>query len=500
MNTPPHRFMPALGAFLLVACGSDSTAPGRPLTVSAVSPASGLVVGGTSVTITGTNFIDVTGVTIGGAELADQMVVSATQITGTTPVGASFGPADLIVTTSGHGSGRCSGCFSYDPLGIQAQPITAGLSHTCAFTSSGAAYCWGANYSGELGGGSRTGSSVPVAVTGGLTFRVLSADGEEQTAGLAFTCGVTSSGAAYCWGNNDRGQLGNGDNTGPEQCAPLSGACSTTPVAVAGGLSFSTVSAGLLHTCGLTSAGAAYCWGDYNGGTLGTAPPANPGVPGAVSGGLSFSALATGGHHTCGLTGAGMAYCWGVNTLGQLGVGTTTGPETCFSQGSFPCSRVPVPVATALRWASITAGHGHTCALTPGGAAYCWGRNYEGQLGDGTLGNALTPVAVAGGTKFSALFARLSYTCGLTESGAAYCWGNNDRGQLGDGSTTFSTTPVGVAGGLTFSFLAAGFYHTCGLTTSGAAYCWGYNFNGQLGDGSTNDGPTPVAVSGWPPQ
>ena len=118
----------------------DSTAPAT-LTVSAVSPDVGPVLGGTSVTIIGVNFIDVTSVTIGGMELTGRTVVGTTQIAGTTPVGDAFGPADIIVTSSSHGSGTCSGCFSYVP-GVSPQTIAAGIWHTCGLTTRGTAYCW----------------------------------------------------------------------------------------------------------------------------------------------------------------------------------------------------------------------------------------------------------------------------------------------------------------------------------------------------------------------
>ncbi|MDP3775419.1 MAG: IPT/TIG domain-containing protein, partial [Gemmatimonadales bacterium] len=142
------------------------------------------------------------------------------------------------------------------------------------------------------------------------------------------------------------------------------------------------------------------------------------------------------------------------------------------------------PPVTVTR-TSLTAGGGHTCGLTSGGAAYCWGGNGSGQLGDGSTTQRPTPVAVAGGITFASLAPGGGRTCGVTSGGAGYCWGVNSDGQLGDGSTTQRSTPVAVAGGLTFASLTAGGGHTCGVTSGGAAYCWGVNFQGQLGDGST---------------
>ncbi|MBI4419465.1 MAG: IPT/TIG domain-containing protein, partial [Gemmatimonadetes bacterium] len=155
------------------------------VTVTTVDPDSGLLAGGTSVTITGTNFVDVTSVTIGGTDLGSRTVVSATEITGTTPAGTSPGATDVVVTSSSHGSGICSGCYSYLTLDVVARPLAAGGRHSCTLTSSGSAYCWGSNGQGQLGNGSLTNSSTPVAVSGDLTFSALAT-------GFAHTCGLTS--------------------------------------------------------------------------------------------------------------------------------------------------------------------------------------------------------------------------------------------------------------------------------------------------------------------
>jgi alpha-tubulin suppressor-like RCC1 family protein len=267
--------------------------------------------------------------------------------------------------------------------GLSFSSVSVGSSHRCGITAAGAAYCWGHNYYGQLGVGTTTGpetcprsdlpneivpcSTVPVPVVGGMTFASVSA-------AETHTCGVTTAGAAYCWGS---GTLGDGTTA----FTPT-----PSPVLVAGGLSFASVSASRSHTCGITTAGAAYCWGDNVLGQLGNGTYGQgQSSPVPVAGGLSFASVSAGDHYTCGVTVAGAAYCWGNGGQGQLGNGIPDHQST------------PVPVAGGLRFASVSAGASHTCGITTAGVAYCWGANESGQLGDGTTTQRLTPVLVAGG-------------------------------------------------------------------------------------------------------
>ncbi len=336
--------------------------------------------------------------------------------------------------------------------------VVAGFSHTCALDNGDVAYCWGGNSYGQLGNDTTTISPFPLAVSGGLTFSSLAA-------GYAHTCGISTAGQAYCWGDNESGALGN----------PGAGSSSSAPVAVSGGLTFTTLTAGYAHTCGLTVSGKAYCWGADESGELGigTIGQDSP-TPVAVSGGLTFASISAGGVYTCGITTGGAGYCWGSNAYGVLGDGATAD------------SPVPVAVVGALNLASISAGVYHTCAVTTNGAAYCWGAGENGQLGTGfTSLNSTTPMAVVGGHTFVSIATGELSTCGITTNGAAYCWGAGSFGELGNGGTTQSTTPQLVSGSHTFTGrITSGIsFHFCAPTTATTAYCWGYNNSGELGSG-----------------
>ena len=324
------------------------------------------------------------------------------------------------------------------------------------------------------GGSDSSGGMTTGPSTSGVVFQSI-------YTGDHHTCALTASGVAYCWGRNDGGQTGTG-NLG-------SGAFILTPAPVVGTLRFSTLTMPSVgsNTCGLTTAGASYCWGYNSNGETGDGTTALHFTPAPTSGGNTYQALAMGNFHTCGLTGAGTIYCWGHNQYGGLGDGGTTPHLT------------PTLAAAAAgkTWKSISAGYEDTCALTTTGDAYCWGHGLYGELGiAGTPTSVLAPGLVSGGHTFKSLSVGYQFTCGLTTSNAAYCWGNNQGGEMGDGTTTQRNTPVAVTGGLTFQSISAGGSHACGLTAAGTAYCWGYNASGALGDGTFTDHASPHLVSG----
>jgi alpha-tubulin suppressor-like RCC1 family protein len=312
------------------------------------------------------------------------------------------------------------------------------------------------------------------------------------SAGQDATCGILPLGRAYCFGR--QGLLGIAKDTTCFNDVGASESCTLIPLRVAGQLNIVSVSVGDSVACGATADNRAYCWGSQTYGQLGNgvASSGTSTTPALVIGAASRTAVslarvAAGGNHACGLSPSGAAFCWGKDDLFQLGNG----------DGLSLNSTTPIPVAGGTVFNSITAGQNHTCALTAGGSAFCWGDNSSGQLGAGTFASTSdVPLGVAG--TFVAISAGGTHTCALTAAGVAQCWGDNSSGQLGvSSSTTFqSNTPVTVDGGLHFKSISAGRFNTCGITTGGAAFCWGDNSSWQLGTTSLFFSDAPVAVSG----
>jgi alpha-tubulin suppressor-like RCC1 family protein len=300
------------------------------------------------------------------------------------------------------------------------------------------------------------------------------------------------SGTAVCWGANGSGQLGDGTTT--ERHAPVDVPGLTNGVAAN--------AAGAAHTCALTTSERVQCWGRNSDGQLGNgtttdfATP-NPQPLDVCATALCDSvlsdivALAAGDYHTCALTANGGVKCWGRNGNGQLGNGANADSST-------PVDVVGLESAVT----AVTAGAFHTCALTTGGGVKCWGSNSEGHLGDGTTVDRWTPVDVVGlGSGVAAIAAGGIHTCALTVEGAVQCWGFNFDGEVGDGTDgNVRMTPVDVLGlgsGVT-AIDANGLFtgHTCALKTDGGLACWGTNGSGQLGDGTATDRHSPVDVTG----
>ena len=496
----PFRSLATFALLAAAGCGGTADSPTGPVSeVITISPATESLWIGEIVSLSATG-ADSEGNALPGAAFnwtsSDPLVatVQADDLGAGVVVAVGEGTATITAAFEDR-----SGTAEVTVTALDMASVDPGTFLTCGVASDGTAFCWGANGDAALlgvgpateecpgfadFGGDTPCTTTPTTVLGDITFASLSV-------GNGHTCGLDTTGGAHCWGVNNDGRLGTGDTL-----------TAATPGAVVGGLTFTSIDAGGAHTCGLSTDGAAFCWGSNENGALGSAPGADTCLtlftpqtsipcstsPVAVGGGLTFVSLdvSESGQHTCGLTETGTAYCWGRGTQGQLGSGTTTSD--------------PRAVPGVDDYVSVRAGSDHTCGVTAGNEAYCWGGNVNGQLGHGVFGAQdvpTPPLPVSGGIAFASVSAGAFYTCAVDTDGAAHCWGKDSSQQLGTASGTVNV-PASVFGEHVFASVSASWFHTCGLDTDGVAFCWGANEFGQLGTGTTGDRGTPARVVGQP--
>jgi len=324
-------------------------------------------------------------------------------------------------------------------------------------------------------------------------------------------CGIGPDDKVYCWGNNTNGGLG--DNTTTDRRVPTA-VVDANNVLYSGGKTVTSIAVGNNFTCALVSDGTVACWGIGSSGQLGDNTATQRNVPVAVvdynnvlySGGKTVLSISAGYYHVCALASDYRAYCWGMGSNGQIGDNTT-------NQRNAPVAVVDynnVLYSGGKTIKQLMAGGVHTCAIATDNLMYCWGRNLNGQLGDGSTNNRNAPVAVvdannvlySGGKTIVSMASSNQYTCAVATDGRAYCWGLNSNYQLGDGTNTTRTNPVAVVdsnnvlwgGGKTVTQLTGGDIHVCATASDGRAYCWGDNAMGRLGDNTTTARPNPVAV------
>ena len=365
-------------------------------------------------------------------------------------LGTSEGEAQLRAALRGQDSLDATFVATVKLPPLRAVALAAGMEHNCAITSAHELYCWGSNGSGQLGDGTLQDRNTAGVVPGTLRF-------EHVAAGAGHTCAITTEAELYCWGRNVWGQVGDGST-----------ATRKTPVHVAPDLHFSDVAAGLETTCGLTTSGAVYCWGFMDGTQSATYwEPAN------VSGGTLFRSLVASSLQVCGIGVDGKPYC----------LASTWVPDTPWGGGALLWRPQPAPAAT---FTSFAGGLNFMCGLDAGGAAFCWGNNDYGQLGDGTTDPATGVVPVGRGLLFRGLYSGYDWSCGVTVAGPTYCWGHNSWGVVGPVVDQHYVEPtprlLATPDGLTFAVMGGGFYHMCGIGSDTLVYCWGGGFSGQLGD------------------
>ena len=383
---------------------------------------------------------------------------------------------------------------------FQLTQISGGYTHTCVLDSANKAYCWGYNYAGALGNNSTTEARTPVAVhqgeiPAGVTLTQISA-------GDDYTCALGSNSKVYCWGEGEGGRLGNNST-----------ADALTPVAVHQGeipnnVTITHLSVGYSHACVFGSDSRTYCWGKGSYGKLGNNSTSNALTPvtihqGEIPAGVTLTQISAGEGYTCALGSNSKVYCWGKGEY--LGAGRDSSfralTPIAIHQGQIPNG------VTVMR---MVAGIYHTCVIGSNSKAYCWGAGYQGQLGNGLKNISSTPVAVRNGEipsgiTISQIMMGIYNTCAIASDLKTYCWGRNFEGQLGNNTYgNDSATPVAVHSGeipsgvriAKFPSVNVGGYQICALGSDAKAYCWGDagGSSGRLGNNSTSNSPAPVAV------
>jgi hypothetical protein len=378
---------------------------------------------------------------------------------------------------AGSGSRSATLTFSSESGPIIEFGLHLGEKYGCYLSTTGQTYCWGTQSDSAFS------SDIPIAldqsgVPGGLFTQI--------SAGGSHACGLDLQGRAYCWGKNSDGQLGNGGYT-----------ASWTPIAVdmsgIPGGRFSQISAGISHSCAITPQGKGYCWGGGTAGQLGTGSNSSSATPLPVDMSLvtegAFSQISATSKNfavSCGIAVGGNTYCWGSNFYnGGLGIGAVGD------------SNKPTSPILGNTFSTLASGMWYVCGLNPAGAVYCWGLVTPAPWANFSA----TPIAVPGATLTSLSAGSYSHrhTCGITASQAAYCFGFDDQGQLGDASgdsTTASLVPVSIGPVLS---IGTGHDFTCALTVDYLLQCWGTDADGRLGNGpgdtTSHSTPAPVDMS-----
>jgi alpha-tubulin suppressor-like RCC1 family protein len=374
----------------------------------------------------------------------------------------------------------------------EAKQVSAGAEHTCAVAVAGELFCWGSPADDRLGQDLAEGATDGAAVDRAArdagfdssSFTLALEHADQVAAGGAHTCAITEDSAIVCWGQNTHGQVA--------ADLPDEVVADPHPVIAGGALQ---IDAGAEHTCAVLAQGV-FCWGNGRYGQVGREvadrafPPALvPGTEGAV-------AVATGARHSCALMDGGSVRCWG-ELIDEATVEPTPTAEATL-----------VPGLTDAK--IIAAGGGHSCAGRQNDVM-CWGENASGQLGDGTTEPSAQPKAVvglhgalhlaAGGGELDGQL--IGHTCAVNNDFSVVCWGRNDEGQLGNGATESSATPVIVLGRQDrgdepylndVGEIDLGAAHSCARDNDGPVYCWGDDRQDQLGRSARDESTPPGRV------
>jgi alpha-tubulin suppressor-like RCC1 family protein len=345
--------------------------------------------------------------------------------------------------------------------------LSGGSQHSALLLPGGGLRTWGDNAKGQLGDGTTTPRTAPVPAGPATTYAQVASGGNH-------TLGLRADGTLWAWGDNAKGQLGDGTTTNR-----------TAPTQVGAATRWKQVAAGYEYSVALAADGTLWAWGSNASSQLGDGTFTNRTVPTQVGGAATtWLSVACGDIHTLAVRADGTLWAWGYNGSGRLGDGTT------INRG------VPTQVGTATTWLSAEGGGGFSLGLRADGTLWAWGNNQFGQLGDGTTTQRTAPVQVGSSRLWRQVAGRYSGSAAIAADGTLWAWGSNPNGQLGDGTTTQRNVPTQVGTATTWASVSPGDEHTLALQADGSVWSWGSNANGQLGDGTTTSRSTPALVPG----
>jgi alpha-tubulin suppressor-like RCC1 family protein len=274
---------------------------------------------------------------------------------------------------------------------------------------------------------------------------------------------------------------------------PVAIAQDSVPVKVAfptGVTAWTSIAAGVGHTLALGNNGNLYAWGANSYGQLGTGTTATDSVPTLVplpSGVHSWTAISAGAYHSYAIGDDGNIYAWGFNSFGQLGNGTSDGGNS--ATASHPTPAAITKPSSVTSWKSVVAGNNYGLAIANNDSLYAWGRDANGQLGQGNSTDATSPIVVpvpSGATKWTKVFAGAFYNLAIADNDSLYVWGQDNNGNLGDGtgltgnvsSPKKDAYPTGVT---SWTQIACGASFALAIGSDGNLYSWGFNGTGELG-------------------
>ncbi len=426
------------------------------------------------------------------------------------------GSTARVVVTASNSYGSAKTASAPMAVGATVRETSAGEDHTCALSSVGTVKCWGSNSGGQLGNGTHRVSTTPVQVKGVGGTGTLS-NVTQISAGNHYTCALLSNHTVECWGENGDGQLGNGTHhysTTPVRVERVSGTgtlSNVTEISAGAGHTCALLSDGTVECWGANWIGQLGNGARLRLATTDSSIPVRVKGVGGTGALSNVAEISAGAVTTCALLTDRTVKCWGYNSQGELGNGTTISSSTPVPvKGNAGTSAISDAT-------QISAGGNHTCTLLTDRTVKCWGTSGAGELGNGVdldweaKNYRSTPVQVkgVGGTGTLSNVTQIStgddYTCALQSDHTVECWGDNYDGDLGDGTVNYSSTPahvkgVGGTGALSnVTQIGAGYEHTCALLADHTVECWGSNYGGELGNGKRGfSAKTPVSVIGIP--